>query len=90
MMIKKATYTLWNGSELLHTYPHTREGYDAALTQAFEYGGYWIKIFSSRDDLVWSAKEDGPECGMSDVEADADALASAGYGTDEDYGYYGE
>jgi hypothetical protein len=25
-----------------------------------------------------------------DVEADADTLASAGYGTDEDYGYYGE
>lgn len=29
------------------------------------------------------------EGGMSDVEADADTLASAGYGTDEDYGYYG-
>lgn len=26
---------------------------------------------------------------MSDVEADADTLASAGYGTDEDYGDYG-
>lgn len=28
--------------------------------------------------------------GYSDVEADADTLASAGWGTDEDYGYYGE
>jgi len=28
--------------------------------------------------------------GMSDVEADADTLRSAGWGTDEDYGYYGE
>ena len=56
MMIKKATYTLWNGSELLHTYPHTREGYTAALEQAADYGGYWLKVFSSRDDLVWSAK----------------------------------
>lgn len=27
---------------------------------------------------------------MSDVEADADTLASAGWGTDEDYGCYGE
>jgi hypothetical protein len=27
---------------------------------------------------------------MSDVEADADTLASAGMGTDEDYGYYGD
>jgi hypothetical protein len=25
----------------------------------------------------------------SDAEADADVLKSAGYGTDEDYGYYG-
>jgi hypothetical protein len=24
------------------------------------------------------------------VEADADTLASAGHGTDEDYGYYGD
>ena len=52
----KATYTLWDGSKLLHTYPHTREGYNAALEQAADYGGYWLKIFSSRDDLVWSAK----------------------------------
>ncbi len=27
---------------------------------------------------------------MTDVEADADTLASAGYGSDEDYGYFGE
>ena len=27
---------------------------------------------------------------MTDMEADADTLASAGMGTDEDYGYYGE
>jgi hypothetical protein len=26
----------------------------------------------------------------SDAEADADALASAGWGTDEDYGHYGD
>lgn len=27
---------------------------------------------------------------LSDAEADGDALASAGMGTDEDYGYYGD
>jgi hypothetical protein len=27
--------------------------------------------------------------GMTDAEADADTLASAGWGTDEDYGYFG-
>ena len=30
------------------------------------------------------------EDNMSDVEADADTFASCGWGTDEDYGYYGE
>ena len=35
--------------------------------------------------------DDEPSDGfMSDVEADADALASCGWGTDEDYGYYGD
>jgi hypothetical protein len=34
---------------------------------------------------------DEPSDGFrDDVEADADALASAGWGTDEDYGYYGD
>ncbi len=33
--------------------------------------------------------EDGePSDNMTDAEADADTLASAGWGTDEDYGYY--
>jgi hypothetical protein len=27
---------------------------------------------------------------MSDAEADADTLASAGWGTDEDYGFFGD
>ena len=31
-----------------------------------------------------------PDDGMTDVEADADTLKSAGMGTDEDYGYYGD
>lgn len=30
-----------------------------------------------------------PDQFLNDVEADADALASAGWGTDEDYGYFG-
>lgn len=39
-------------------------------------------------DLVREYEEN--EDNYTDVEADADTLASAGYGTDEDYGYYGE
>ena len=33
---------------------------------------------------------DYPEDNMTDAEADADTLASAGWGTDEDYGYFGD
>lgn len=33
---------------------------------------------------------DEPSDGMTDVEADADTLASAGMGTDEDYGFFGD
>ena len=36
-----------------------------------------------------SMDEDEQDDYMSDAEADSDALASAGWGTDEDYGYYG-
>lgn len=37
------------------------------------------------DDLLDQEEEYEP-----DYEDDGDALASAGFGTDEDYGYYGE
>ncbi len=32
---------------------------------------------------------DDEPMGMTDVEADADTLRSAGWGTDEDYGFFG-
>ena len=35
-------------------------------------------------------QDEPPDQFRDDVEADADALASAGYGTDEDYGYFGD
>ncbi len=34
-------------------------------------------------------ERDEPGDGFTDAEADADTLASAGYGTDEDYGSFG-
>lgn len=34
--------------------------------------------------------EDGEPQGSYDLSDDGDALASAGFGTDEDYGYYGD
>ena len=88
-MTKEATYSLWNNAKLIDTLPHTRESLDEFMEWAYDASGT-VEIFSSRDDLVWANYHDEPECGMTDVEADADTLASAGYGTDEDYGYYGE
>ena len=43
------------------------------------------------DSLIWEDEAYGyyAEDTWSDVEADADTLASAGMGTDEDYGWYG-
>ena len=42
------------------------------------------------DDPMADEMEQGPEDHFrDDVEADSDTLASAGYGTDEDYGYFG-
>ena len=58
MMIKedkKPTYTLWNGVQLIATYPHTREGMNAAMLRASELG-IGAKLYSSHDDLVWSAR----------------------------------
>ena len=52
---KKATYTLWNGVQLIATYPHTREGMDAAMLRASKLG-VGAMLYSTRDDLVWSAR----------------------------------
>lgn len=41
-------------------------------------------------DEVTVLDNDSTDDNMSDMEADADALASAGWGTDEDYGYFGD
>ena len=40
------------------------------------------------EESMWEAVD--YEDNMTDAEADADTLASAGWGTDEDYGYFGE
>jgi hypothetical protein len=55
----------------------------------------WLADQNDRDDHDFDDDDDEFEPGdepheMSDVEADADTLKSAGYGTDEDYGDYGD
>lgn len=44
----------------------------------------------AKDTFAPEGTDDEPSDGfLSDAEADGDALASAGMGVDEDYGYYG-
>lgn len=68
----------------------SREGWTAADEE--EYNAYLDSLgddMSEYDDEY--AIDDEPWDGFrDDVEADADVLRMAGYGTDEDYGYYGE
>lgn len=42
------------------------------------------------DEFGAEMEQDGEPEGSHDLSDDAEALASAGFGTDEDYGYYGD
>ena len=76
---------------LLRMFDVSHDGLEDAIEVANEIG---TDVMCERDgevELVWSFEESGcadePWDGFnSDAEADADALASAGWGTDEDYG----
>jgi hypothetical protein len=46
-------------------------------------------VMAAEAEAKAEAEEAEYEDGLSDVEADAMTLASAGWGTDEDYGYFG-
>lgn len=90
MKNEEPTYTLWIGSSLVATRPHTTENYIDLLGIAGETRDQHVCIYSSREDVpVYDSNdEDNIPFDMDDVSADADTLASAGYGTDEDYGSY--
>jgi hypothetical protein len=51
------------------------------------------EVYDEDDTLDCGCSEGMCYCeplGMTDVEADADTLRSAGWGTEEDYGYFGD
>ena len=61
-------------------------GMDAWINQG------WTRVESCEEEEEgeeeeWDERERDPY--LSDGEADADALSSCGWGTDEDYGYFG-
>jgi hypothetical protein len=75
--------------------PTCREDVEAAryaLEEAVDQLPDFLRDFVSVDQVNWDElsehfSDDEPDCDDSD---DGYALASAGYGTDEDYGYAGD
>lgn len=49
----------------------------------------WDAMFSDEDHYEETDSEEPWDGFNSDAEADADVLRNAGWGTDEDYGYFG-
>ncbi len=73
----------------------SHDGLEDAIEVANEIGTDAMRERDGEAERVWSfedsgfGSEDEPWDGFnSDAEADGDALASAGFGTDEDYGCY--
>lgn len=59
---------------------------DSTITDVLDDGHLYLKTC---DDSMYDDDEHGMG-NMEDSFADGEALASAGFGTDEDYGYYGD
>ena len=84
------SYYVRDEDGLFRMFDVSHDGLEDAIETANELG---VDVLRDRDgttETVWSfedAGDDEPWDGFnSDAEADADALASAGWGTDEDYG----
>lgn len=53
--------------------------------------GMKIEFIAEIDDMARHENDDYPQTYNEEMDGDFDsAMASAGFGTDEDYGYYGE
>lgn len=61
----------------LSAYESSWDDYDAA---------YEASMYDEEEEESYIPEDDD---GLTDVEADAMTLAGAGWGTEEDYGYYG-
>ena len=81
---------IWNG-EVIDTFSTRDEAEKMQAEYNMAYGG-GVTVVKSEEEGTWS--EFAEEGRREDVEddgdwMDGDALASAGFGTDEDYGGYG-
>jgi hypothetical protein len=73
----------YDGNDMAHQDGATAAAYHAG----YQDGAEQYVIDSEDEDYPDEYNDDD---GLTDAEADAMTLAGAGWGTDEDYGYYGE
>ena len=89
------SYYVKDEDGLFRMFDVSHDGLEDAIEAANELGTDVMRDRVDHTEIVWSfddsgeSESDEPWDGFnSDAEADADALASAGWGTDEDYGGY--
>ena len=87
------SYYVRDEDGLFRMFDVSHDGLEDAIEAANELGTDVMRDRVDHTEIVWSfddsgeSESDEPWDGFnSDAEADADALASAGWGTDEDYG----
>ena len=81
---------------LFRMFDVSHDGLEDAIEVANEIGTDVMRERDGETELAWSFEESGSsdadepneDSFRDDAEADADALAMAGFGTDEDYGCY--
>jgi hypothetical protein len=75
---------------LFRMFDVSHDGLEDAIEVANELGADVMREHDGETELVWSFEESGTreDNFRDDAEADADALAMAGFGTDEDYGCF--
>ena len=91
----RESYYIKDEDGLFRMFDVSHDGLEDAIETANEIGTDVMRERDDKVELVWSFEESGssdaeePWDGFnSDAEADGDALASAGFGTDEDYGCF--
>jgi len=93
IFVMSESYYLKDEDGLFRMFDVSHDGLEDAIESANELGTDVLRDRDGATEIVWSFDESGaveeeePWDGFnSDAEADGDALASAGWGTDEDYG----
>ena len=89
------SYYVKDEDGLFRMFDVSHDGLEDAIEAANELGTDVMRDRVDHTEIVWSfddsgeSESDEPWDGFnSDAEADGDALASAGFGTDEDYGCF--